>query len=222
MATPFAIKITKSLIQFTLMTAAIQAIIFDFGGVLLEWDPHALYRSFFDQPQQIDQFLAEVDFATWNAEQDRGRPFAEGIAELSTQFPQHAQLISAYYDRWEDSIVGSILGSVSILRRLKQAGYPLYGLSNWSAETFPRARKKYAFFDLFDDIVLSGDVKMIKPDPAIFKLLLTRIGYPAHNCLLIDDSQSNIVTAKSLGFNTIHFKSPPQLESELQQLHLLK
>jgi 2-haloacid dehalogenase len=204
------------------MTAAIQAIIFDFGGVLLEWDPHALYRNFIEQPQQIDQFLAEVGFATWNAEQDRGRPFAEGVAELSRQFPHRAQLIRAYHDHWEDSIVGPIPGSVAILRKLKRAGYPLYGLSNWSAETFPRVRNKYAFFDLLDDIILSGDVKMIKPDPAIFNLLLTRIGYAAHNCLLIDDSQANVVTAKSLGFNTVHFKSPPQLESELQQLGLLK
>jgi 2-haloacid dehalogenase len=204
------------------MTAAIQAIIFDFGGVLLEWDPHALYRNFIEQPQQIDQFLAEVGFATWNAEQDRGRPFAEGVAELSRQFPHRAQLIRAYHDHWEDSIVGPIPGSVAILRKLKRAGYPLYGLSNWSAETFPRVRNKYAFFDLLDDIILSGDVKMIKPDPAIFNLLLTRIGYAAHNCLLIDDSRANVVTAKSLGFNTIHFKSPPQLESELQQLGLLK
>jgi 2-haloacid dehalogenase len=204
------------------MTVPIQAIIFDFGGVLLEWDPHALYRNFFEQPQQIDQFLAEVDFAAWNAEQDRGRPFAEGIAELSGQFPHRAQLIRAYYDRWEDSIVGPISGSVAILRRLKQAGYPLYALSNWSAETFPRVSKEYAFFDLLDDIILSGDVKMIKPDPAIFKLLLNRIGYPAHSCLLIDDSQPNIITAKLLGFNTIHFQSPPQLESELQRYHLLE
>ena len=204
------------------MTAPIQAIIFDIGGVLLEWDPHALYRNFFDQPQQIDQFLAEVGFAAWNAEQDQGRPFAEGVAELSSQFPHRAQLIHAYYDRWEDSIVGPISGSVAILRRLKQASYPLYALSNWSAETFPWVSKEYAFFDLFDDIVLSGDVKMIKPDPAIFKLLLARIRYPAHSCLLIDDSQPNIVAAKSLGFNTINFKSPEQLESELQRYHLLE
>ncbi|MBN1449966.1 MAG: HAD family phosphatase [Anaerolineales bacterium] len=204
------------------MTVPIQAIIFDFGGVLLEWDPHALYRRFIDQPQQIDQFLAEVGFATWNAEQDRGRPFAEGIAALSSQFPHHAHLIRAYYDHWEDSIVGPISGTVDILRKLKLAGYPLYGLSNWSAETFPRACKQYTFFDLLDDIVLSGDVKMLKPDPAIFNLLLHRIGYPAHNCLLIDDSQPNIATANSLGFNTIHFKSPVQLQAELKRFQLLK
>lgn len=204
------------------MTTPIQAIIFDFGGVLLDWDPHALYRRFIDQSQKIDQFLAEVDFATWNAEQDRGRPFAEGVATLSSQFPHHSHLIRAYYDHWEDSIVGPIPGSATILRKLKQAGYPLYGLSNWSAETFPKVRKKYTFFDLLDDIVLSGDAKMLKPDPAIFNLLLNKIGYPAPNCLLIDDSQANIVTAESLGFNAIHFKSPAQLESELQRLHLLK
>jgi 2-haloacid dehalogenase len=204
------------------MTAPIQAIIFDFGGVLLDWDPRLVYKRFFAHPYEIDHFLTEVDFATWNAEQDRGRPFAEGVAALSSQFPHHTHLIRAYYDHWEESIVGPIPGSVAILRKLKQAGYPLYGLSNWSAETFPKVRKKYTFFDLLDDIVLSGDVKMLKPDPAIFNLLLNKIGYPAPNCLLIDDSRPNIVTAKSLGFNTIHFISPAQLQSELQRLHLLK
>ena len=122
------------------MNSSIKAIIFDFGGVLLQWDPHKLYRRYFDQPGQIDEFLAEINFSSWNAEQDRGRPFAESIAKLSSRFPQYTHLIRAYYDHFEDSIVGPITGTIDILHQLKQAGYLLYGLSNWSAETYPRIR----------------------------------------------------------------------------------
>lgn len=203
------------------MTSPIKAIIFDFGGVLLQWDPHKLYRRYFDQAQQIDQFLEEINFSSWNAEQDRGRPFETGIAELSSQFPQYAHLIRAYYDHWEDSVVGSIAGTVEILRELKRAGYPLYGLSNWSAETYPRVRHQFNFFDLFDEIILSGTVKLIKPDPAIFNLTLNKINRPVSECLLIDDSEANINTAKKLGFAVIHFKTPEQLQTELHQLNLL-
>jgi 2-haloacid dehalogenase len=204
------------------MKTAINAIIFDFGGVLLDWDPRYLYKRYFpDRPKAMDQFLAEINFYEWNAKQDQGRSFAEGIAELSMQFPQHAHLIQSYFDHWEESLGGPINGTVDILGRLKQSGVPLYGLSNWSAETFPRAKQKYPFFSLFDDVVLSGAVKLNKPDPAIFELLLNKMGRTASECLLIDDSQPNINTAQRLGFVTIHFKSPEQLQEELQRLALL-
>jgi len=203
------------------MNSSIKAIIFDFGGVLLKWDLHNLYLRYFDQPQQIDQFLAEINFSAWNAEQDRGRPFAESIMELSDRFPQYTHLIRAYYDHFEDTIVGPITGTVEILYELKQAGYPLYGLSNWSAETYPRIRSQYDFFNLFDQIILSGEVKLIKPDPAIFKLTLEKIQRAAHECLLIDDSEANINSAKTIGVATICFKSPEHLKKELQQLNLL-
>jgi len=203
------------------MNSSIKAIIFDFGGVLLKWDPHKLYRRFLDQPQQIDQFMTEVNFSSWNAEQDRGRPFETGIAELSGKYPQYAHLIRAYYDHFEDTIVGPIPGTVDILHELKQAGYLLYGLSNWSAETYPRIRHQYDFFNLFDKIILSGEVKLIKPDPAIFNLTLQTIKRTASECLLIDDSEANIISAKKLGFAVIHFKSPEQLRIELRQLNLL-
>ena len=204
------------------MNSPIKAIVFDFGGVLLDWNPRNLYQRFFpDQPQAMEDFLAEIHFYEWNAQQDKGRPFAEGIAELSKQFPQYAHLIQAYYDDWENSVTGSIPGTVVILRKLKQDGRRLYGLSNWSAETFPRARQDYPFFDWFDYIFLSGDVKLNKPDPAIFNLLLNKTGYAAPECLLIDDSQANIDAAKELGFATIRFTSPEDLQTELQRLGLL-
>jgi len=204
------------------MGSQIKAIIFDIGGVLLEWDPRPVYQRYFpDHPQAIDDFLAEINFYEWNAHQDKGRPFAEGIALHSTKFPQHAHLIQAYFDHWEDSITGAITGTVDIVRTLKEMGYPLFCLSNWSAETFPRVRRSYPFFDVFDDIILSGEVKMNKPDPAIFSLLLNKIGYSAPECILIDDSQPNIYIAKKLGFVAAHFTNPENLKTELQRLNLL-
>jgi len=199
----------------------IQAVIFDFGGVLVDWSPHNLYRHYFEQPQDIDRFLKEIDFAEWNAQQDRGRPFAQAVAEHSAKFPQHAPLIKAYRERWEDFIVGPIEGTIAILKELKRLGYPLYGLSNWSAETFPVVQGKYRFFELFDDILISGKVGMIKPEPGIFHLLLKRIKLEARDCLFIDDSDSNIRTAAGIGFDTILFISPEQLRAELRSRNIL-
>ena len=157
----------------------------------------------------------------WNLQQDKGRPFTEGVAILSGQFPQYEHLIQAYHDHWIDSIGELITGTVDLLKQLKQAGYPLYGLSNWSAETFPYVREKYDFFDLFDDMVISGEVGHVKPDPEIFQILLDKIGRPAQECLLIDDSLPNIDQANKMGFVTIHFESPAHLEKELKQFHLI-
>ena len=204
------------------MHSSIKAIIFDFGGVLLDWDPRYLYQRYFpENSQAMEQYLKEINFYKWNARQDEGRSFSEGVADLSAQFPEYQLLIQAYFDHWEDSIAGPIAGTVDILHELKQKGIPLYGLSNWSTETFPRAKHKYPFFDWFDDILLSGEVKLNKPDPAIFNLLLTKINYLAPECLLIDDSQPNIDSAKNLGFITIHFTSPQALHTELKSLNLL-
>lgn len=201
-------------------TSKIRSIIFDFGGVLLDWNPHNLYRRFFNTPQEIDRFLMEISFPEWNLQQDKGRPFAQGVAELSEKFPQYSTLIRAYSQYWEESIVGPINGSVAILQRLKNSGYSIYGLSNWSAETFPIAYNKYDFFKLFDGIVISGTVKVAKPDPAIFELILKMINRPARECLLIDDSALNITAAQKLGFAAIQFKTPGQLELEIQKIGL--
>jgi 2-haloacid dehalogenase len=205
------------------MTSSIKAIIFDYGGVLLDWNPRNLYRRYFpENPQAMEFFLEEVHFTEWNLHQDKGRPFKEGVAILSSQYPQYSHLIHAYHEYWEESIVGEIPETVEIVKKLKQKGHPLYGLSNWSAETFPIARRKYPFFELFDDMILSGEVKLIKPDTAIFNLLLTRIGKTAQECLLIDDSDINISVARELGFVTILYQSPAQLKSELIQIGLLE
>ena len=203
------------------MTSPIKSIIFDFGGVLLKWDPWSLYlRHFPNETDNVERFFNEADFAGWNAHQDKGRSFKEGVAVLSAQFPQYAHLIKAYHEHWIDSIVGMFDGTVEILNQLKQKGYPLYGLSNWSAETYPLAREKYHFFDLLDDIVLSGAVGHNKPEPEIYHIMLEKIGKPAQECLFIDDSLPNIQQAQKMGFQTIHFESPEQLQVELYRLGL--
>ena len=204
------------------MTTAIQAVLFDFGNVLLEWNPRRVYRRYFpDNEEAMEQFLHEVNFMEWNAQLDKGRSFSEGVAVLSRQFPHHSDLIQAYHDNWEESIGDYLEGTVAIMRRLKQAGYALYGLSNWSAETFPIVRDRYDFFRLLDDIVISGEVGSIKPEPDIFKIMLGRIGKPAAQCLFIDDSLANIEQARRMGFGTIHFQSPEELEKDLYKLQLL-
>jgi 2-haloacid dehalogenase len=144
------------------------------------------------------------------------------VAELSARFPQHTDLIRTYHERWEDSITGPIPGMVDILRDLKAAGYGVYGLSNWSAETFPLARRKYDLFDLLDGYIISGAVGLVKPDPAIFDLTLEMVGCPARECLLIDDSTVNIDAARRLGFETILFHSADRLRAKLRQTGLLQ
>jgi 2-haloacid dehalogenase len=204
------------------MTSQIKAVIFDFGGVLIGWDPRKLYSQFFpEQPQAMEDFLAEVSFMEWNAQQDKGRPFVEAVALLSKQFPHRAYLIRAYHEHYKETLTGVIEGTVELLRTLKNKGHSLYGLSNWSAETFATVRHEFEFLNLFDDIIISGDVKLIKPEPEIFELCLKKIGRPAGECLFIDDSEANIITARKLGFDTVHFNSPEHLKNELQIRKLL-
>jgi|SRR5215208_1387282 len=204
------------------MTINIQAIIFDFGNVLLEWNPRYVYRRYFPNDQEaMERFLHEVNFMDWNAQQDKGRTFADGVAYLSKQFPQYSDLIRAYHENWKDSIGNPYEGTIQILKQLKNAGYPLYGLSNWSAETFPYAREKYDFFGLLDDIIISGEVGSIKPEPEIFEMMLNKIGKPASECLFIDDAPANIHQAQKMGFATVLFESAGQLEEQLKSLELL-
>ena len=204
------------------MTTAIQAIIFDFGNVLIKWDPHKVFNKYFaSDTAAIERFMAEINFNEWNLSQDKGYPFAQAVAELSSKFPQYAHLIRAYDVEWEESITGPIPETIKILNKLKSAGYRLYGLTNWSAEKFSIVRNKYAFFELFEEILVSGEVKLIKPDPAIFNLMLQKIQCQPEECLLVDDSAKNIETARKMGFFAIHFTSPAQLESDLNQMGVL-
>jgi 2-haloacid dehalogenase len=204
------------------MTSSIHAIVFDFGGVLINWDPHRLFNKYFENDTQaIDNFLAEINFSAWNDSQDKGYPFGQAVKDLSAQFPQYTHLIHAYDEEWIESITGSVPETVELLHSLKATGCRLYGLTNWSQEKFDIVRHRYEFFNIFEDIVVSGEVKLVKPDPAIFRLLLQKIDQQPEECLLVDDTLNNIQAAQKMGFFTIHFTSPSQLELELRQLGIL-
>jgi len=199
------------------------ALVFDFGGVLIEWDPRHLYRKVFNGDlQAVETFLRESKFMEWNIHQDAGRPFSEAVDEFCSRMPQYCELIRLYDQRYEESITGPNWQTVEILRALKEAGYPLYGLSNWPAEKWRLVRPKYEFFGWFDYILISGEVRLAKPDPRIFHLFLEQVGRPAEQCLYIDDSLQNIKVSGQIGFQTIHFKSAEQLRAELCQRRILE
>lgn len=183
----------------------IKNIVFDFGGVLIDWNPRYLYRTYFNDDREMEYFLSHVCTGEWNAEHDRGRTFDEGVRLLEERFPQYSEAIRLYRDGWESMLHGEFPGTVALLMKLKKLGYGIYGLTNWSAETFPIARSKYPVLHRFDGIVVSGQEKLIKPDPRIFGILLERYGLNAGECIFIDDSPANIETAARLGFNTVLF-----------------
>ena len=198
----------------------INSIIFDFGGVLVDWSPRYMYKDVFENNSEMELFLTQICSEDWNLQQDKGRSLSEGTRVLQDKFPEHRTNIQLYYDQWEKMLKSDIPENVAILLQLKLK-YKLYGLTNWSAETFPVALKRFSFFKYFDGIVVSGEEKMVKPDEEIFYLMLKRFGLEAENCLFIDDNLKNINTAKKLGFSTIHLKEMTDLKTELSLLGIL-
>jgi 2-haloacid dehalogenase len=198
------------------------AVVFDLGGVLIDWDPRHLYRQLFDGDEAaMERFLAEVCNSEWNVRQDAGRPFAEAVAELVLCHPEQRALIEAYHLRWPEMVAGPIDGSVEILAELREASCELHALTNWSAETFALTRPRFAFLTWFESILVSAEVRLIKPDPRIFQLLLERIGREAKACIYIDDSQKNVAAADALGFDAIHFQGAASLRADLAGRGLL-
>ncbi|MDR2920234.1 MAG: HAD family phosphatase [Tannerella sp.] len=196
----------------------IKNIVFDFGGVLLDWNPRYVYSTVFEDEKEMEHFLANICTNEWNAEQDRGRPFAEGIKLLQSQYPEHKETIQLYSDRWEDMLKSELPESVELLRELKEQGYSIWGLTNWSAETIPVAYRRYDFFKLFDGIVVSGDEKLIKPDKRLYKVLLDRYKLDAGESVFIDDNLANIQAAQELGFKGILFDNIVNVRKQLSDL----
>ena len=195
---------------------------FDLGGVCLDWNPRYLYRRLFPgDPDGMERFLAEVCTPEWNQRQDAGRPWAEAVAELVARYPAQADLIRAYRERWEETLSGAIDDSVAILGEVRAAGHRLRGLTNWSSETFPLARARFPFFDWFHGIVVSGEEKLIKPDPRLYARLLERYRVDPTRAVFIDDSPKNVEAAVALGLHGIQFRSPPALRAELTALGVL-
>lgn len=200
-------------------TAPPSIVVFDLGGVLFDWDPRHLYRDLFDDEQQMERFLAEVVSPAWNATLDAGRPFADAVADAQQQHPEHTDLIAAYRERWPSMLRGPIDGTVAILAELHSRGVPLYALTNWSAEMFPHARA-YPFMGLFRAHVVSGEIGMVKPDPAIYAHLLGVVGEPAQSCVFIDDARANVDAARAAGLHGIVFTTPDNLRRDLGRLGL--
>jgi 2-haloacid dehalogenase len=197
-------------------------VVFDIGGVLLNWNPRHLYRKLFPgDDEAMEQFLANVCTQEWNERQDAGRTFAEAHAELVAAHPGKSHLIEAFGKRFGEMIAGPIEGTVEILADLKRANVPRYALTNWSAETFPPARARYDFLSWFDGIVVSGEEGVIKPDARIFRILLERYRIAADDAVFIDDNPANAAAAGALGIHGIHFRSPELLRRELETLGLL-
>lgn len=202
------------------MTPEIDAVIFDLGGVLIDWDPRHLYRRLFDDADAMETFLAEVCAPAWNLEQDRGRPWAAAIAELAALHPDKADLIAAYRGRWPEMLNGAIAGTVAILESLDDAGIPLFALTNWSAETYPHAEQLYPFLGRFRAVVVSGRIGLIKPDAAIYHHAIARFGVDPTRTLFIDDSAKNVAGAEAVGLRALRFTGPEALARDLAALGL--
>ena len=199
-----------------------RVVIFDLGGVLIEWNPRHLYRKLFPGDERaMEAFLSEVCTVEWNERQDAGRTFAEAVDELMPRHADKRELIEAFSRRFDEMITGDIPGTVDILADLRRAGVPRYALSNWSAETFVPQRARFPFLAWFDGIVLSGEERVIKPDPRIFRILLDRYKVVADEAVFIDDNPANAAAADALGIHGIHFRSPPELRRDLETLGLL-
>lgn len=196
----------------------IKNIIFDFGGVLLDWNPRYLYKPYFNDDEEMEHFLADICNGEWNIKQDAGRPFAEAVKELQAKFPEYAEAIQMYDDDWEKMLKCELPGSIDLLKELKSMGYGIYGLTNWSAEKIGYAFANYSFFSLFDGIVVSGVEKVVKPDRKIYEILLERYSLKPGECVFIDDNQDNVDMAKVLGINAIRFDNIGNVKEHLETL----
>ena len=200
-----------------------RAVVFDLGGVLVDWDPRHLYRKLFPGDETgMEHFLANVCTPDWNEQQDAGRGFAEATAVLQERHPEHAPLIAAFWDRWDEMCPGPVAGGPELLHEVKAAGYPVYALSNWSAETFPRVQHRFDFLTAFDGVVISGDIGIKKPDPAIYRHLIEAYALEPASTLFIDDSSRNVDAARAVGLQALCFESATQLREALCALHLLE
>jgi 2-haloacid dehalogenase len=201
---------------------AVSTVVFDLGGVLIDWDPRYLYRTLFDGDEAaMETFLATVCTPEWNLEQDTGRPWSEGIATLIADHPEQRDLITAYWERWPETLGEAIGPTVDVLAELRASGVPLYALSNWSAETFPAAWPRFPFLEWFDGIVISGDVRAVKPDRRIYEALLERHNLEPGSILFIDDRAENVAAAEALGMRSIRFTDAAALRRQLVGLGIL-
>jgi 2-haloacid dehalogenase len=199
-----------------------RAVIFDIGNVLFHWHPRFLYERLIGDDRALSSFVAEVVSEKWHYQHDVGRSFAETAEELTAQYPEHADLIAAWGPRFNESIGGPVQGMHEIVAELYDAGVPLFGITNFSHEFFPPFRAEHAhLFDRFRDIVVSGEEKLVKPDPAIYALALDRFGLAAHEAVFVDDNTANVEAARAMGIDTEHFTDAVRFRRRLVRHWLL-
>jgi len=194
----------------------INTVVFDLGGVLIDWNPRRLYDTLIADEAEREHFLTEVCPPSWNVAQDGGRPWEEAIAEAIARHPDKAEWIRAYRARWRDMLGGVIEDTLVILERLKADGVRLLALTNWSADTFVEAREIFPLLRHFEGIVVSGEEKLLKPHREIFELLASRHVVVPAEAVFIDDSAANCAGARAVGFDAIHYQSSAQLADELR------
>lgn len=199
----------------------IHTVIFDLGGVLVDWNPYYLYKDVFEgDEQKASWFLNNICTSDWNEEQDAGRSLEEATRLLTHQFPDYHKEIELYYGSWETMLRGAIDQTVQVLDQIRQQDYRLLALTNWSTELFPVARRRFEFLQWFEGIVVSGDENCRKPFPEIYKIIIDRYALEPANCLFIDDNKANIEAAARFGIHGIHFKDPMQLKEQLNHYQI--
>jgi 2-haloacid dehalogenase len=201
---------------------AVEAVVFDVGGVLLDWSPEYLYRRLIADEAERRHFLSEVCSPEWNRMQDAGRPWSEAVEELISRFPDYADLITAYDSHWEEMVAGPIEPTVEILHELEMAGVPIYALTNFSSAKWQIAKERWPFLQDFDGEVVSGDVGVIKPDPRIYEILIQRYSLDPQRTFYTDDHPENVDAAKRLGFQAELFTTPEQLRKQLESRELIR
>lgn len=204
------------------MPEAARYAVFDVGNVLIAWNPRFLFAKLIPDPDRLDWFMVNVWDDAWNLEMDRGRPFADGIEMLVRRHPGWEAEIRAYDERWDETAPYAIRDNVAALDELKEKGVSCFAITNFSAEKFETSRRRFSFLDTFDGLIVSAHERLVKPDPAIFRLLLERYGLQAGEGIFIDDSERNIRAAEALGFQTVHVRPDTDVRAALAGAGLLK
>ena len=198
------------------------SVLFDIGNVFVEWDPRLLYQKLITDTDELEYFLSEVVTLEWHSEHDRGRPFAEGVADLSAKFPEYEDLIQMFDSRWEETIGNVIQGTVDVMEDLAERGIRIYGLTNFSQEKWPAFCRKHSFTDMFEGVVVSGEEKLIKPDPRIYQTAIARFHLDPEATVYVDDRRENVLAAEQLDMIGHQFTATSVLRDFFEKLEILK
>ncbi|MBI1684610.1 HAD family hydrolase [Caulobacter hibisci] len=198
-----------------------RAVLWDVGNVIVRWNPRTLYAKIFKEPADLDRFLSHVGTMDWHSETDRGVTFGDNIALRAAQFPEHAEHLAAWWDRWDEMFSGAIPETEGLIEDLALAGVPQYALTNMANESWPGVKAMSPVFRHLRDAIVSAEEKVIKPDPRIYEIVLERTGLAPHDLLFIDDNADNIAAARALGFHVHLFTDPAALRPVIQAHGLL-